>query len=176
MGPFSINLFASRTNTQLPIYCSWRPDPEALAVNAFSIRWASHRVYMFPPFALIPRCLNHLNTERVSALLIAPVWPNQIWFPKLLVSLIDYPVLLPPLPDIVCNSVGQRHPLAVEGHLPLAAWFVLGDPAPHRVFQSELPRSFDDLGEHRHRRTQLTAMPGDSGLAGGVWNGKQIHF
>ena len=26
-GPFSVDLFASRTNAQLPIYCSWRADP-----------------------------------------------------------------------------------------------------------------------------------------------------
>ena len=38
-GPFSIDLFASRTNTQLPLYCSWRPDPNAPAVDAFSITW-----------------------------------------------------------------------------------------------------------------------------------------
>ena len=27
LGPFSINLFATRTNTQLPVYCTWLPDP-----------------------------------------------------------------------------------------------------------------------------------------------------
>ena len=31
--PFSIDLFASHTNHQLPIYCSWRPDPSAWAVD-----------------------------------------------------------------------------------------------------------------------------------------------
>ena len=36
-GPFSVDLFASRTNYQLPIYCSWRPDPTAWAVDALSI-------------------------------------------------------------------------------------------------------------------------------------------
>ena len=33
LGPFSIDLFASRTNTQLPVYCSWHPDPEALTMD-----------------------------------------------------------------------------------------------------------------------------------------------
>ena len=36
LGLFTIDLFASRTNTQLPIYCSWRPDPQARVVDAFS--------------------------------------------------------------------------------------------------------------------------------------------
>ena len=48
LGPFSIDLFASRMNTQLPLYCSWRPDPTALAVDALSILWGSHHPYMFP--------------------------------------------------------------------------------------------------------------------------------
>ena len=33
LGPFSIDLFASRTNAQLQVYCSWKPDPEAVAVD-----------------------------------------------------------------------------------------------------------------------------------------------
>ena len=37
LGPFSINLFASRTNAQLLVYCSCRADPTALSVNALSI-------------------------------------------------------------------------------------------------------------------------------------------
>jgi len=40
LGPFSMDLFASRMNHQLPVYCSWRPDPGALAVDGFSISWA----------------------------------------------------------------------------------------------------------------------------------------
>jgi len=34
-GPFSVDLFAARNNTQLPLYYSFRPDPGALAVDAF---------------------------------------------------------------------------------------------------------------------------------------------
>ena len=41
LGPFSIDLFASRTNTQLPLYCSWRQDPTALAVDALLISWGT---------------------------------------------------------------------------------------------------------------------------------------
>jgi len=38
-GPFTIDLFASRMNHQLPVYCSWRPNPGALVVDAFSTSW-----------------------------------------------------------------------------------------------------------------------------------------
>lgn len=53
LGPFSIDLFASRTNTQLESYCSWKPDPYTVAVDALSIPWTNHFPYLFPPFALI---------------------------------------------------------------------------------------------------------------------------
>ena len=73
LGPFSIDQFASRTNAQLPVHCSWCPDPAALAVDALSIPWENHHSYMFPPFALITRCLEKLRLEQASAVLIAPV-------------------------------------------------------------------------------------------------------
>ena len=60
IGPFSIDLFASQTNAQLPVYCSWRPDPPALTVDALSLSWRNHNAYMFPAFALITRCLEKL--------------------------------------------------------------------------------------------------------------------
>ena len=47
-----IDLFASRTNAQLTEYCSWRPNPTAFAVDALSISWSNHHLYLFPPFVL----------------------------------------------------------------------------------------------------------------------------
>ena len=94
LGPFTIDMFASRTNAQLPLYTSWKPDPTALTIDAFSI-------YMYPPFALIPRCLAKLKEDQIAAVIIAPAWPNQVWFPQLLGSLISSPHLLPPIRNIV---------------------------------------------------------------------------
>ena len=164
LGPFTIDLFASRTNSQLPLYCSWKPDPEALAVDALSISWKDHYPYLFPPFALIPRCLNKLEEKEVTGLLIAPVWSNQVWFPLLLKSLIDFPILLPPIPDIVTNPQGLSHPLAIEGHLPLATWPVSGNPTIQKDFQKELSALSDNLGNRR--LNQRTHVPGDNGIAG----------
>ena len=81
LGPFSIDLFASWMNAQLPVYCSWCPDPAALAVDALSIPWENHHAYRFPPFAVIKRCLDKLRLEQASAVLIAPVYHNQLWHP-----------------------------------------------------------------------------------------------
>ena len=38
-GPLDIDLFASRLTKQLPTYVSWRPDPQALETDAFSMNW-----------------------------------------------------------------------------------------------------------------------------------------
>ena len=119
-----------------------------------------------PPFALISCCLTKLHKEEVSAVLIAPVWPNQTWFAQLLNSLVDLPILLPPIPQIVTNSAGQNHPLAGEGHLPLAAWPVSGEVAKQEDFLTELSTSSENLGEHQQNHP--TPVPGNSGIAGAL--------
>ena len=48
LEPFSVNLFTFHTYAQLPQYCSWRPDPSAMAVDRLSIPWKEHNSYMFP--------------------------------------------------------------------------------------------------------------------------------
>ena len=128
---------------------------------------------MFPPFALISRCLEKLLAERASAVVIAPVWPNQTWFPKLLECLVGLPILLPPLVDIVTNPQGQIHPLAAQGRFPLAAWPVSEDHMRLSDFRRELSQCSGSHGGGR--LIQRTQLPGDSGIAG-VSKGQLIHF
>ena len=52
-----IDCFANRINTQLSKYISYRPDPNAYHVDAFSVSWKHFRCYLFPPFSLIGRVL-----------------------------------------------------------------------------------------------------------------------
>ena len=47
-----IDLFATRINTQLDTFCSWRKDPDCSYVDAFSLNWGNfNAVYIFPPFS-----------------------------------------------------------------------------------------------------------------------------
>jgi len=39
LGPLSTDLFASRLSSQLPVFVSWRPDPLAVATDAFIQDW-----------------------------------------------------------------------------------------------------------------------------------------
>ena len=89
------NLFASRVNHQIPEFVSWRPEPEAIATDAFNTPWDFPLTYLFPPFYLIPMCLRKVMQEQVDCILIAPVWRSWPWYPALLSILIECPLLLP---------------------------------------------------------------------------------
>ena len=95
-GTPSIDLFASRTNHKVNTYCSWKKDPEATFIDAFSLNWERFDLdYLFPPFSLIAGCLQKLQQEQAEAIMIVPLWPQQMWFPFLLQCLIDNPRILP---------------------------------------------------------------------------------
>ena len=79
---------------------------EILAVDALSISWTDQHPYLFPPFALIGKCLQKILQEEVEALLIAPVWQTQIWYPTLLGMLVEKLVLLPNTQNILQGPQG----------------------------------------------------------------------
>ena len=50
LGPLLTDLFASRLSDQLPTFVSWKPDPLALATDAFSLVWLNlpQKIYANP--------------------------------------------------------------------------------------------------------------------------------
>jgi len=87
-------------------------------------------------------------------------------------ELIDLQILLPSTQDIVTNLEDQNHPMAMEGHIPLAAWPVSGNPAMQKDFRQLLASS----GSHcKCRLSPHIPIPRDSGIAG-VLSGALIHF
>ncbi|KAK0417298.1 hypothetical protein QR680_012929 [Steinernema hermaphroditum] len=56
-GTPEIDLFATRHSAQVPAYMSYRPDPYAVAVDAFAHKWHYGLHYAFPPFCLTGRVL-----------------------------------------------------------------------------------------------------------------------
>ena len=78
----SIDLFASRLNKQFPIFCSWKPDPDAWKIDAFSFPWIQNGLYAFPPFCLVGKVLAKVIQDKSQNLvLVTPWWPSQQWFP-----------------------------------------------------------------------------------------------
>ena len=51
-----VDLFASRINHQFPRYVSSRPDPEAIAIDAFSLNWSTLNFYAFLHLVLFQQC------------------------------------------------------------------------------------------------------------------------
>ena len=87
----TIDLFASRVNDKLPTYVSRKPGPYAQYVDAFTVNWALHPFYAFPPFVLVGGCLQKIPGDGATGLLIVPMWPTQSYFGSSLSMLVDQP-------------------------------------------------------------------------------------
>ena len=79
-----IDLFATMLNHKFDAYCSWKPDSGCSFVDAFSLNWHTFNFYAFPPFSLIPRCLQKISKDKVTGILIVQLWLSQPWLPFLL--------------------------------------------------------------------------------------------
>ena len=135
LGEPKVDLFASRLNAQLPRYVSWRPDPEAMDTDAFALSWEGELNYIFPPFSLINRCLQKLELEEASAIMIAPIWPTQCWFPVLLRLLTAHPLVLP----AACLTLPQGSKTELP-RAKLMACQISGLSSKRVAFQQGLPR------------------------------------
>jgi len=112
-GNPSIDLFASRLNQQVSKYVAWKPDPNAFAVDAFSISWKNEYIYLFPPFSLILQVLQKIIRDQAKGILIVPDWPAQVWFPQLM-KLKSKIKTIPPHANnlILSHKPDLVHPLA----------------------------------------------------------------
>ena len=108
-----IDLFASRLNAQFPNYCSYRPDPGAKYVNAFTIKWDTSQFYCFPPFSYILQVIQKIILEKARGILVVPNWATQPWYPLLNRILIKTPQILLPSKHLLHlpASPDNLHPL-----------------------------------------------------------------
>jgi hypothetical protein len=108
-----IDLFASRLNAKVLKYVSRYPDIDAYAIDAFSLKWSNGCYYIFPPFSLLLKILQKLKQDRGTAIIIAPVWETQNWWPILVGMTVKPWVQLPPVRQILHlhRKPEQRHPL-----------------------------------------------------------------
>jgi hypothetical protein len=170
-GPLDIDLFASRLTFQLDHYVSWRPDPSAIHTDAFTLNWTTFRGYAFPPFAMIGRCLQLIQSQKVEHLVpMAPVWPTQAWCPLLLELCIYFPLLLPTREDLLIQR-GKNHPLH---QLQLAGWLLSTVATKQQEFLTKLEKFSWQPGEE----TPLAPIPqpGTSGVAGVLKGSLSIPF
>ena len=169
-GRPEIDLFASRINAQEPIYCSFKPDPYAKYIDAFSIPWNAGTNYLFPPFSCLGRALRKLRLERGTAIVVLPLWPSQTWFPAALNMATRPPVILPARALTLPQDPELQHPLK---KLVLAAMTLSGDTSEAKRYRSTLPSSSPTRGGREPYSTTGTISRGGCSF---VSNGKLFHF
>ena len=145
-GQPDIDIFASRLNAQLDKYISWRPDPDAIAIDAFSQDWSTFDLpYLFPPFSVIARTLAQARRTTIQrALLIIPMWPTQPWWPAALRMAVAQPVILPRHCLWLPQDAERQHPMRT---LQMAALCISGDLSRSKDYQKTLYKSSAAHGE-----------------------------
>ena len=117
-----------------------------------------------PPWGLVGRCLQQVLQEEATIVLVTPHWPSQVWFPALFPLLLDYPRLLPDLPDLLIN-----HNQLYEIPLPdranqLVAWHISGDRTKVQEFQRKLSPSLCPPGGTQPPRITRELWCGGKGI------------
>ena len=156
-----VDLFASAWNKQLDSFVSWGAQPEALAMDAFSISWKWLRGYAFPPFCLIQRCLAKIMRDQAELTLLTPLWPSQHWFPAVL-ELACEPAQILPKGNLLVGPLGQPHPLSES--LLLVAWRLSGVISKQLAFRTKWSRF--SWEERVTPHVLLTNRPGTVGEIG----------
>lgn len=110
-GVFDIDLFATQLNAKCPRYVSWKRDPCAYNIDAFTLDWSEFYFYSFPPFSLILKCLRKIINDKATGVLVVPHWPSQPWFPLLRELSVSPPLYFGPSNDIVLSPFRTQHPL-----------------------------------------------------------------
>ena len=132
-GTPDIDLFASRLNFQIKPFVSWKADPEATAINAFTISWSETFSYIFPPFSLLGKVLQKLQEDKGKAIVIVPEWKTQTWYPMLQKLMLDQPIQLPQRKSLLLLpfNMEKTHPLLPK--MRMQAWLLSGNPLDKKL-------------------------------------------
>lgn len=171
-GMPEIDMFASRLNKQLERFVSWKPDPDAEAIDAFSVPWSGKYIYCFPPFSLMGRVLQKVRQDQAEVFLVAPFWITQNFFTSVLEMLIQDPYIVKVGQKTLTLSGIQRiHPLVNKLHLMLCR--ISGNPTKAEDYRKNLLTSSWRLGENLPKNSIPHILT--DGFAS-VVKGKMIQF
>ena len=116
-----IDLFASRINYQLEKYVSFKPDPGAFAIDAFTTDWANLKLYAFPPFNVIPMVLRKIQADKATGICVFLNWPTHAWFPKATAMVLQDPTKLKPNKNLF-SMASWRSDRAKQYSTYLSSW------------------------------------------------------
>lgn len=155
-GPLLVDLFASRVSHQTERFFSWKPDPLAEAVDAFSQDWTTFTGYANPLWSLVGWCIQQILNQGATIVLITPLWPTQSWYPALFPLLIDNPRVLPQRADLLISPQGCKSPLPEKANR-LVAWFISGDRMKVEEFQRKQYPYSCHPGDTLHPRIMISS-------------------
>ena len=165
-GPLYLDLFATRISRQTKRFFSWKPDPEAEAVDAFYQPWPKKGGYANPPWVLLNRVLRKVKMERCELVLITPLWRNQSWWPELLSMACSTPIHLPQHYHLPGDT--RKQPLQWDA----IAWKIHGD----RRIPQTWRRQLKDLSRRASENQQdQTTTPISNTIYLGVVGTTSIH-
>ena len=93
MGRFckpDIDLFASRLTHKFDKCISFRPDPNAMVVDALSISWVKPYVYIFALYITLSMVIWKIVEDETEALVVDPLWITQSWWPQQAHLIVDW--------------------------------------------------------------------------------------
>jgi hypothetical protein len=110
-GQAHIDLFATRLNAKCCKYVSWKRDPDAYNIDAFTLDWNNYFFYAFPPFSLILKSLRKIVNDKATGVMVVPYWPSQAWYPLFMSLSQGDPLYLKPDFDLLVSPFRTAHPL-----------------------------------------------------------------
>ena len=144
-GEPDVDMFATRLNCQIDTYVSWRPDPNAIAIDAFKQDWSAFDLlYVFPPFSVIQKVLEKLRREAAAAVLVVPMWSTQAWWPTAVAMATAEPVILPRDCLWMPQDANMQHPMK---KLQMAAMRVSGRRSESEAYRRTLSTLSGTRGE-----------------------------
>ena len=133
-GDPGIDLFATRINSHCSMFVSWKPDPDAYAIDAFTVPWGNMFFYAFPPFALILRTLHKISCEKAYGIMVVPKWCSQPWYPLYLSMTVSKLIEFGPDRELLLSPFRQPHPLHKK--LTLVAAILSGNHSEERKYRN----------------------------------------
>ena len=84
-GRPELDLFADADNAAADTWFTRYNQPGTAGTDALAQSWPTDKLLLaVPPFSLIPRVLEHAESEHARVLLVHPVWHAAPWWPHLL--------------------------------------------------------------------------------------------
>ena len=124
-GPHSVDRFATFQNRQVLRYNSRFWDVGTEAVDAFSQQWSGENNYVNAPWALLPRIIEKLVSDRAVATVIAPNFRAQPWHQNLRRLALYPPLTLPYHKNTLVYQGAQAEPKK-NPRWKVQAWRVSG--------------------------------------------------